>query len=123
MPLPLIRPFGAPSPRSRGEGQDGRRLRPPSPRLRGEGWVWGKATNSAFSEKKGDDFRKFPNKINVTTFFIPAHFHALTLVPVPPSDTPDDAMSGEAGPAPGARVVADLNPRPAATVSLRTWGW
>ena len=58
-----------------------------------------------------------------THFFIPHHFPGFTLISVPPSDTPDDAMSGEAGPAPGWRVLADLNPRPAATVSLRTWGW
>ena len=31
-------------------------------------------------------------------------------------------MSGEAGPAPGARALAGTNPRPAATVSLRTKG-
>jgi hypothetical protein len=43
----------APSPRRRGEGQDGHRLPPPSPRLRGVGWVRGKATNSAFPEKGG----------------------------------------------------------------------
>jgi hypothetical protein len=56
------------------------------------------------------------------SFFIPAHFSSRRLRAVPPSDTPDDAMSGEAGPAPGRRVVADLNSRPAATVSLRTKG-
>jgi hypothetical protein len=32
-------------------------------------------------------------------------------------------MSGEAGPAPGLSTVAGVRPRPAATVSLRTWGW
>ena len=32
-------------------------------------------------------------------------------------------MSGEAGPAPGARTLAGTDPRPAATVSLRTRGW
>mgnify|MGYP006159640757 CR=1 FL=1 len=54
---------------------------------------------------------------------IPASRTRLTLVLVPPSDTPDDAMSGEAGPAPGWRALAGTNPRPAATVSLRTRGW
>lgn len=56
-------------------------------------------------------------------FFISHLFHPLTLVPVPPSNTPDDAMSGEAGPAPGASTLAGADPRPAATVSLRTGGW
>jgi hypothetical protein len=66
--------------------------------------------------------KKPPTKSTKQSFFIPAHFSRFTLIPVPPSDTPDDAMSGEAGPAPGARAVAGTNPRPAATVSLWTKG-
>jgi hypothetical protein len=57
-----------------------------------------------------------------TCFFIPHHFHSRKLIPVPPSDTPDDAKSGEAGPAPGLGTLAGTDPRPAATVSLRTKG-
>lgn len=48
-------------------------------------------------ESCGDEFFGFPNEINKTSFFIPHHFRPLTLIPVPPSDTPDDAMSGGAG--------------------------
>ena len=67
-------------------------------------------------------FENPPTKSTKLSFFIPAYFSRFTLIPVPPSDTPDDAMSGEAGPAPGARTVAGADPRPAATVSLRTKG-
>jgi hypothetical protein len=73
-------------------------------------------------EKRGMNSKNSPTKSTKQSLFIPAHFHPLTLTPVPPSDTPDDAMSGEAGPAPWWRVVADLKSRPAATVSLRTKG-
>jgi hypothetical protein len=77
-----------------------------------------------FPQSKGDELQRFPNRIKPRNiFFIPAHFSSHRLAPVPPSDTPDDAMSGEAGPAPGRSTVAGARPRPAATVSLRTWGW
>ena len=80
------------------------------------------ANLSQFPEKRGRPAAIPQQNQTPKHFFIPAHFHPFTLIPVPPSDTPDDAMSGEAGPAPGWRVVADPNPRPAATVSLRTKG-
>jgi hypothetical protein len=84
--------------------------------------VRGKATNSAFSEKRGTNSKNPPTKSTKNLFFIPALFHPLRINAVPPSDTPDDAMSGEAGPAPGWRALAGTNPRPAATVSLWTKG-
>ncbi len=74
-------------------------------------------------EKRGMTSRHSPTKSTKQSFFIPHHFHPRRLLPVPPSDAPDDAMSGEAGPAPGASTLAGTDPRPAATVSLRTRGW
>jgi hypothetical protein len=68
-------------------------------------------------------FRTFPTKSKPDTVFHPPPFSPFYTIPVPPSDTPGDAMSGEAGPAPGLSTVAGVRPRPAATVSLRTWGW
>jgi hypothetical protein len=80
------------------------------------------ADSAPTSGKRGMNSKNPPTKSTKQSFFIPHHFSRLTLIPVPPSDTPDDAMSGEAGPAPGWRAVAGTNPRPAATVSLRTKG-
>jgi hypothetical protein len=80
------------------------------------------ADSAPTSDKRGMNSKNPPTKSTKNLFFIPALFHPLRISAVPPSDTPDDAMSGEAGPAPGWRVVADLKPRPAATVSLWTKG-
>ncbi len=76
-----------------------------------------------FSRIRGTPSRNPPTKSTPQLFFIPHHFHPRRLIPVPRWDTPDDAMSGEAGPAPGGRTVAGPSSRPAATVSLRTRGW
>ncbi len=83
----------------------------------------GHARSPHFPKKGGRSAAISQQNQTATHFFIPAHFSSRRLTPVPPSDTPDDAMSGEAGPAPGRSTVAGASPRPAATVSLRTWGW
>ncbi len=79
-------------------------------------------TASHFPEKWGRPAAIPQQNQTPTHFFIPAHFHPHRIIPVPPSDTPDDAKSGEAGPAPGLSTLAGTDPRPAATVSLRTKG-
>ncbi|SIQ93405.1 hypothetical protein SAMN05880561_10660 [Rhizobium sp. RU33A] len=90
---------------------------------RGCGALLGPPSSPSIPEKGGRADAIPQQNQTPTCFFIPHHFHPRRLTPVPPSDTPDDAMSGEAGPAPGASTLAGANPRPAATVSLRTRGW